>query len=284
MFHQAKKSLGQNFLKNEKIIQRIADEACLVDHEGVLEIGPGLGALTRELLLRSSHIFAVEKDYALFDHLTDSFSLEISQGKLILQQGDILTWHPEDLLRQTNTSSYKIVANIPYNITGAILEKFLSEKKQPTMMLLMVQKEVAERIIAKNKKTGGKGKESILSIAVKAYGEPSYVCTVKAGNFVPAPKVDSAVIKIDMISRKNFINDHHEQVFFQLVKTGFAHKRKTLLGNLKNIFEPEIVGPALASLSLSEQVRAEDLGITDWLSLSHIVYNEQYGTNNSSLL
>lgn len=284
MFHRAKKSLGQNFLKNEKIITHIADSASLLPDEAVLEIGPGLGALTRELLLRSSHIFAVEKDYQLFDHLKETFSHEISLGHFVITQGDILQWNPQNLLDTFSVATYKIVANIPYNITGAIIEKFLSEKNQPNLMVLMVQKEVAERIIAKNKKTGGDGKESILSIAIKAYGIPSLVCTVKAGNFSPAPKVDSAVIKIDHISRKNFINAHHEQVFFQLVKTGFAHKRKTLSGNLKNIFEPEIIDRALQTITTNIHVRAEDLGITDWLSLSHIVYNEQYGKNDSGLL
>lgn len=284
MFHRAKKSLGQNFLKNEKIIATIADQASLSEQDAVLEIGPGLGALTRELLLRSSHVFAVEKDHQLFEYLSENFSRELSLGTFVLTRGDIISWDPQILLDTFSVKTYKIVANIPYNITGAIIEKFLSEKNQPNLMMLMVQKEVAERIVAKNKKTGGEGKESILSIAVKAYGIPSLVCTVKAGNFNPVPKVDSAVIKIDQISRKNFINIHHEQVFFQLVKTGFAHKRKTLLGNLKNIFEPEMIEGALRSITENISIRAEDLGITDWLSLSHIVYNEQYGKNNSGLL
>jgi 16S rRNA (adenine1518-N6/adenine1519-N6)-dimethyltransferase len=173
------------------------------------------------------------------------------------------------------------VANIPYNITGAIIEKFLSAQFQPEMMVLMVQKEVAERVVAKNKKTGGPGKESILSIAVKAYGTPTYICTVKAGNFVPAPSIDSAVIKISNISRSNFENKHHEEVFFQIVKAGFAHKRKTLAGNLKNILEPEIVEQVLQQTNIAPNTRAEDLGISDWLKLAHVVYTIQYGIEHN---
>jgi 16S rRNA (adenine1518-N6/adenine1519-N6)-dimethyltransferase len=100
---------------------------------------------------------------------------------------------------------------------------------------------------------------------------------VKAGNFVPAPSIDSAVIAISDISRKNFINKHHEEVFFQVMKAGFAHKRKTLAGNLKNILEPELVDAALSGSNLLPQTRAEDITITDWLVLSKIVYNRQYG-------
>jgi 16S rRNA (adenine1518-N6/adenine1519-N6)-dimethyltransferase len=172
-------------------------------------------------------------------------------------------------------------ANIPYNITGAIIEKFLSTSFQPEMMVLMVQKEVAERIIAKDKKTGGLGKESILSIAIKVYGTPTYICTVKAGSFMPAPSIDSAVIKISDISRKNFINKHHEEVFFQIMKAGFAHKRKILSGNLKNILEPDMVHESFKQASLDSSIRAEDLTIIDWLNLSKIVYNNQYGTTAS---
>lgn len=272
--HIAKKSLGQNFLKNEAIIDKICLAAELTPTDTVLEIGPGQGALTKKLLPQSGKTIAIEKDDQLFGLLTNLFAHEHEQGTFNLIHGDVMEFNPETL---TNEGSYKLVANIPYNITGAIIEKFLSSSFQPEMMVLMVQKEVAERIVAKDKKTGGDGKESILSIAVKVYGNPEYICTVKAGNFNPVPKVDSAVIRISNISRDHFISKHHEEVFFQVMKAGFAHKRKTLAGNLKNILEPELVTEAFLACDLNEKIRAEDLGISDWLSLSKIVYNAQYG-------
>lgn len=278
MFHRAKKSLGQNFLKSASILDKIVTAANLTQKDVVLEIGPGLGALTEKLLPVCNHLIAIEKDDSLFEILGKQLSMFTN---LTLIHGDVLTFDPETL---RGYGSYSLVANIPYNITGAIIEKFLSCSFQPHTMVLMVQKEVAERIVAKNKKTGGAGKESILSIAVKVYGEPEYVCTVKAGNFVPAPSIDSAVIKISNISRNNFLNKHHEEVFFQIMKAGFAHKRKTLSGNLKNILEPELVTRIFMELSLDQHVRAEDLGITDWINISRLVYTETYGSSTTRVL
>lgn len=278
MFHRAKKSLGQNFLNSDAILEKIVVASELLPSDTVLEIGPGKGALTSKLLAVAGTVIAIEKDDQLFAYLSDQYSNSITEGKLVLIHGDILEFDPESLRKYGN---YKLIANIPYNITGAIIEKFLDCIFQPEMMVLMVQKEVAERIIAKNKKTGGQGKESILSIAIKIYGTPTYICTVKAGNFTPAPSVDSAVIKINSISRAHFINKHHEEVFFQIMKAGFAHKRKTLAGNLKNILEPELVDEVFSAAGLRPAARAEDIPTSDWLSLSKIVYTTHYGTNTS---
>jgi 16S rRNA (adenine1518-N6/adenine1519-N6)-dimethyltransferase len=281
MQHKAKKSLGQNFLQNKGIIDKIIDAADPVANDIILEIGPGQGSLTKSLLTFAGKVIAVEKDDNLERYLKDLFSQEIMDNKFDLIHGDILQFEPE-LLRFYG--SYKLVANIPYNITGAIIEKFLSASFQPTMMVLMVQKEVADRIVAKDKKTGNTGKGSILSNAIRAYGNPEYICTVKSGSFIPAPKIDSAVIRISEISRSHFISKHHEEVFFQVLKAGFAHKRKTLSGNLKNILEPELVTQALTVSNLAHQIRAEDLTIGDWLSLARIVYNDQYESTDSVLL
>lgn len=275
--HKAKKSLGQNFLKNKGIIDTITKSASISKDETILEIGPGKGALTLALIPLSKQVIAIEKDDNLFQFLNKEFLEEIQLGKLNIIHGDIMEFDPETLKKNRKDITYQLVANIPYNITGAIIEKFLSTSFQPHQMVLMTQKEVAERIIAKDKKTGGAGKESILSIAVKVYGDPEYVCTVKAGNFVPVPKVDSAVIKISNISRKNFINKHHEEVFFQILKSGFAHKRKLLAGNLKNIIEPELVENALTEAGIPLMARPEDLTVLHWLLLSKKVYNVHYG-------
>ncbi len=277
MNHRPKKSLGQNFLKSEAIVDKIIEAAELSKNDIVLEIGPGQGMLTKKILVSAGNVIAVEKDNDLISGLETTFSEDISNKKLTIINADILEFDPKDL----RTKDYKLVANIPYYITGAIIEKFLSTDVQPTSMVLMVQKEVAERIVAKDKKTGGPGKESILSIAIKAYGNPVYICTVKAGNFVPAPTIDSAVIKIENISRKNFKTKHHEEVFFQIMKAGFAHKRKTLAGNLKNVLEPEIVRAAMSAVSLSLTSRAEDVGITTWLEIANIVYTMQYESTSA---
>ena len=279
--HRAKKSLGQNFLQNKGIIDKIIDAADPVANDIILEIGPGQGSITKPLILLAGKVIAVEKDNDLEAFLRQTYSQEIQEGRFDLINGDILEFDPE-ILRFYG--SYKLVANIPYNITGAIIEKFLSASFQPEMMVLMVQKEVADRIVAKDKKTGNDGKGSILSNAIRAYGIPEYICTVKSGSFVPAPKIDSAVIRISDISRKNFTSKHHEEVFFQVLKAGFAHKRKTLSGNLKNILEPELVEEALRTTGLALTVRAEDLGIDNWLSVARIVYNAQYESERSPVI
>jgi 16S rRNA (adenine1518-N6/adenine1519-N6)-dimethyltransferase len=162
--------------------------------------------------------------------------------------------------------SYKIIANIPYNITGAILKKFLTAKEQPERMVLLVQREVAQRIVARD------GKESILSISVKAYGEPKMVMKVEKRYFSPAPKVDSAIISIKNISRRTFHpgasatpqEGNFESRFWEIVKAGFAHKRKKLSSNLKLL--PKNITPR--DLENLGNKRAEELSLSEWISLA----------------
>ena len=255
---KAKKSLGQNFLKSEIALRKIIEAGEIKPDDIILEIGPGKGALTKKLLEHAGVVFAVEKDYELMGFLKTKFEKEISEKKLILINEDILEFDPLLIspLAGGEKTKYKIIANIPYNITGAILKKFLTEKNQPECMVLMVQNEVAKRIVARD------GKESILSISVKAYGEPKMVMKVPARYFSPAPKVDSAIISIKNISRKNFISPQFfEERFWEVVKAGFAHKRKKLSGNLKSF----------KSLNLSEigDKRAEDLTLAEWFLLAN---------------
>src|SRR3989344_4698334 len=179
---RAKKSLGQNFLINPKVAERIALDAEISKKDVVLEIGPGTGNLTKYLLAHAGKVVALEKDDTLFQKLQETFAEEIQNVSLVLIHRDVLefdingavlafsnglagggTRRTEDLKKSSKLRSYKIVANIPYNITGAILKKFLSAENQPTTMVLMVQHEVAKRIVAHD------GKEGILSISIKAY-------------------------------------------------------------------------------------------------------------------
>jgi len=250
--HKAKKSLGQNFLKSVSALNKIIEAGEISEKDIILEIGPGKGALTEKILEKAGMVIAVEKDRDLFALLSEKFSKEILAKKLILLESDILDF---DIAKIIKNKKYKIIANIPYNITGAILKKFLTEKNQPELMVLMVQNEVAQRVIARDKK------ESILSISVKAYGEPKIITKVPARYFSPAPKVDSAVLLIKNISR-NFFEENKisEKNFWEVIHAGFAHKRKKLSNNLKNIIPKE------KNLYLNN--RAEELPLDDWLKLT----------------
>jgi 16S rRNA (adenine1518-N6/adenine1519-N6)-dimethyltransferase len=248
----AKKSLGQNFLMHARIAERIADVAGVTKNDTVLEIGPGTGMLTRPLLARAKKVIAIETDGVLVRELQETFATEIQQGNLELIHGDIRNY--PQFVPTVQDCGYQVVANIPYYLTGEIFRLLLTATHQPTSITLLVQKEVAERI-ARNKK------ESLLSLSVKAYGTPKYEFTVPRGAFVPAPKVDSAVLSIRNISRKHFAIPETEKLFFELIHAGFAHKRKLLAGNLKG------VGVTLPA-PLAKK-RAEDLSLLDWLTLIH---------------
>lgn len=240
-----KKSLGQHFLHTRSYVEAVADAADLQPGETVLEIGPGEGALTEVLLERGVRVVALEKDARLISLLQEKFAGK----KFEVIEGDALAFEPE-------FKSYKVIGNIPYYITGALFKKFLTARKQPSTLVFLVQKEVAERI-ARSKK------ESILSLSIHAYGSAHYIKTVPAGAFSPPPQVDSAILAVRDISRRNFTNSAHEEKFFEAVKKGFAQKRKLLKSNLgaayAKAFEREEIG---------EKARAEDVPLAKWLGLS----------------
>lgn len=261
MIHEAKKSLGQNFLKSEPALRMMLEAGEVNSEDEVLEIGPGKGALTIKLLEKAKKVFAVEKDNALFEFLNEKFKKEVSEGKLKLFNDDILEFPIEK-----HFLKYKIIANIPYNITGLIIKKFLTEKNQPQKMVLLVQKEVAERIVARDKK------ESILSLSIKAYGEPKYKMKVGKRFFSPAPKVDSAIIEIGNISRKNFNNQKEEKAFFEIIKLGFSHKRKVLRKNLENLKKYDLdIDLIFKKLEIESNSRAEDISFSKWLEISRFL-------------
>ncbi|MCR4274621.1 MAG: 16S rRNA (adenine(1518)-N(6)/adenine(1519)-N(6))-dimethyltransferase RsmA [Candidatus Campbellbacteria bacterium] len=259
MAHRAKKELGQNFLKSKLAISKIVEVASLSATDTVLEIGPGKGALTRALLDTGCTVIAIEKDGELIVLLQKTFAEEIASKKLTLIQGDIRTVDFSHYLLQA--TSYKLIANIPYYITGEILELFLEHGPQPERIVVLVQKEVAQRIVARDKK------ESILSLSVKAYGTPKIVMNVSKKYFSPAPKVDSAVLCISDISKKKFAGGD-EKKFFTLVKAGFAHKRKQLVPNLASLVPKETLSRFLTEHGHSARERAEELSVDDWLALS----------------
>lgn len=267
----AKKSLGQHFLTSNKAVSQIVAAGNLIASDTVLEIGPGQGVLTRALLATGATVIAIEKDRDLIPVLSEVFAEEIVNKKLILLHEDVLLFDA-DAFFQNN--SYKIIANIPYYITGAIIEKFLSTKSQPNTMVLLIQKEVAERIIARDKK------ESILSVAVKVYGVPTIVAKVPAGAFNPPPKVDSSIIAINNISRKFFdgINGADESLFFQILKKVFGQKRKQIGNTLGEFLDDKLAAEKILTTSaIPPSTRPEDMLLENWKVLTQVVAQTHRG-------
>jgi 16S rRNA (adenine1518-N6/adenine1519-N6)-dimethyltransferase len=249
--------LGQHFLTRPEIAGWVADAVPLGADEVVLEIGPGEGILTAELLKRAGKVVAIEKDLVLVAKLRERFSDEIASNRLILVEEDVRNFDPSAHYSLQPTT-YSLIANIPYYITGAIMRQFLTAEHQPKNMVLLVQKEVAERVVAKDEK------ESLLSLSVKAYGAPRYVKTVKAGSFSPPPKVDSAILAIEHISRQNFENTAQEQRFFEILHAGFGSRRKILASQLRSL---GIATEDLERCGIQKNARAEDLPLGRWLCL-----------------
>src|SRR3989344_3487592 len=240
--------LGQHFLKHAWAAAKLAHAVSLRSDESIVEIGPGKGALTRELLARGP-VIAIEKDPKLVAHLHEAFRGDLEAGRLQLVQADVRDVDVRAL------PPYVLAANIPYYITGEILRTFLSAKNPPREAALLVQKEVAERITS--------SKESILSLSVKAYGNPKVVGKVPARHFSPAPSVDSAILLVDDISRE-FFNDISEDAFFALVHAGFASKRKMLINNLSQKYARGAVSAAFEEYGIPPKARAEDVALRKW--------------------
>lgn len=253
----AKKSLGQHFLNNERVPRAMADAADVTAGDLVVEIGPGTGVLTRELLRRGAKVLALEADARAIESLQEPFKAEIAAQNLVILHSDVRTLDLSMLPIDPN--GYKVVANIPYYLSGMLFRTFLDTTHQPSDLVFLVQREVAERIARDPK-------ESLLSLSVKVFGEPKYVETVKRGNFVPPPKVDSAIIAVRNISHDRLAGID-EAFFFEVIHAGFASKRKQLLGNLTKIAPRETLVHIFSTLDLSLTVRGEDVRLHMWLDL-----------------
>lgn len=252
-----KRSKGQNFLVTESIYDKIVTSAEIGQTETIVEVGPGLGFLTAKLAKKAKKVIAVELDDRLAEVLRIGIDSQGVENVEILNQ-DILKFNPE------NIGPYKIVANIPYNISSILLRTFLEAKNKPEMMVLMVQKEVANRIVAQAPDM------NMLALSVQFYGQPEIIKEVKAGNFWPEPKVDSAVIKIKIKQTK--YSREEEKIFFRLAKIGFAAKRKMLKNNLCGGLklkgeERKKIEDIFEKLKFSPKVRAEDLSLENWENL-----------------
>ncbi|MBI2097823.1 MAG: ribosomal RNA small subunit methyltransferase A [Candidatus Vogelbacteria bacterium] len=250
--------MGQNWLRGGRMIKIMIETARLSSGDTVLEVGPGTGTLTEALLTSGARVVAVEKDDRLIGRLAEKFAAAIKNKQLELIHADILKFEGSKL----KAKSWKLIANPPYYLTGRLLRRFLSSAHQPILAVLMLQKEVAERIVAKDACLPARqGKESLLSISVKCYGTPSYIQTVPARSFRPRPKVDSAIVLIDQISKNNF-RELGEEKFFTRLKQGFAGKRKMLRPKLG--LTPE----KMIACGIAPTARAEDLTMNQWLCLT----------------
>lgn len=248
-----KKSLGQNFLFDATVLARIVAAADLTEQDAVLEIGPGLGALTRLLAETAASVTAVELDNRFIPILLRELQ---DYDNLNLVHGDILQQNPADWFDRP----YKMVANVPYYITGAILRHLLSACVKPSLVVLTVQKEVAERI------TAVPHRMSLLAVSVQYYGQVRIIDTIKAGAFWPRPDVDSAVIRIDLEKPQTNIDD--TDLFFRIVKTGFSQKRKQLQKNLRQLgYDRAIIAAALEQARVDGRRRAETLSLDEWRQL-----------------
>ncbi len=249
--------LGQHFLTARWAAVSLARAANISENEAVLEIGPGKGALTCELLATGGRVVAIEKDELLVAKLHETFAVELADKRLTIVSADIRDITAERL--GLSQGGYVLAANIPYYITGEIIRQFLTALAQPRAMAILIQKEVAQRITSK--------KESILSLSVKAYGIPRIVEKVSRKCFSPAPSVDSAILLIDGISR-SFFNDLDEEKFFAVVRAGFASKRKFLANNLAVKFGKENAANALVAAGIDEKERAENVALEKWRILA----------------
>jgi len=257
---RAHKGLGQNFLQDPLALETIVSAAEIQWADTVLEIGPGLGSLTRYLAVSAKEVVAVELDEKLLPPLQAVLS---SYQNIRLIHGDILKLSPKDLNLE---SKYIVVANIPYYITSAVIRHLLESESKPRRIVLTVQKEVAQRICAEP------GDMSLLALSVQIYGKPRIAANIPANAFFPAPKVDSAVLIVDIYDSPR-IKGELLDTFFKLIKAGFSQKRKTLRNSLSSglHISPPSAADLLTRANLDPQRRAETLSIEEWQRLGEFL-------------
>ncbi len=256
------KRYGQNFLINKGILKKIIDASEIKKDDIVLEVGPGPGALTKELSKKAKRVIAVEKDRNMVRILEKVLQEEKIENVDTVNE-DILKLNLEKTQEKINLkSNYKLIANIPYNITSSLIRKFLEAKNKPEKIILMIQKEVAQRICEKKKM-------SLLSLSVQFYAKPKILFRVLKGSFFPAPKVDSAVIEI--IPKKTI--PIKSEIFFKFVRAGFSSPRKQLAGNLAETYDlsKDDFKKIFEKIKLDQKIRAEDLTLKSWIELIEMV-------------
>ncbi len=256
---RAHKDLGQNFLQDPLALEKIAAVAEIQPSDTVVEIGPGLGSLTRYLAVAAKAVVAVELDANLLPPLK---AILASYPNIRLIHGDILKLFPQDLVSEKD---YLVAANIPYYITSAVIRHLLENDPKPRRIVLTVQKEVAQRICA------APGDMSLLALSVQVYGKPRIAARIPAGAFFPAPKVDSAVLCVDIYESPQIAPELLD-TFFQLIKAGFSQKRKTLRNSLSSglHISPAVTVSLLTNANVDPQRRAETLSLEEWSHLASL--------------
>ena len=257
------KGLGQNFLSDDTVLAGIADAAGIPEHASVLEVGPGLGSLTRHLAERAERLVAVELDKDLVPVLRRELS---AYGNIEIVEGDILEFSPDAYF---SGEDYYVAANIPYYITSAVIRHLLEGKARPKRLALTVQKEVAERICA------APGKLSLLALSVQIYGKADIPMIIPASAFYPEPKVDSAVVRIELFDEP-LIPPDQADAFFALAKAGFGQKRKTLRNALSSNLHlsTDSISTRLEQVGIDPMRRAETLSIEEWKRMMEVFPQE----------
>ena len=268
---RARKGLGQHFLIDEEVLKLISSAAELTPTDIVMEIGPGLGVLTRELARQAGWVITIELDSKLAAILKQTLA---AFNNVTIINEDILQIDPEVLLKEqrqrfspaiSSPFSYKVVANLPYYITSLVLRHFLEASLKPQIMVVMVQKEVAEAIVAEP------GQMSVLSVSVQFYGQPKIISYVPARCFYPAPEVDSAILRVTLYS-KPVVDVTDETSFFRLVRAGFTTPRKQICNSLAQglgLPKAEVLS-LLEKANIALQRRAETLTLAEWAQLWHV--------------
>ncbi len=266
----AAKSLGQNFLINEDVVEKIIEKAEVSKEDLVIEIGPGLGTLTNELLKNAGKVVCIELDKRMINILKDRFQNE----RLEIINEDILKVNLKELIQKEKTegiNKVKVVANLPYYITTPIIMKLLEDKLDIYSITVMVQKEVAERITA----TSESGNVGAITYAIKYYTEPTIEIDVPKESFIPAPEVESSVIKLKVLDKPR-VNVKEEELLFKIIKTSFMQKRKTLLNSLTNgkiLNSKTDTEKMLNDLGIDLKVRPEKLSLEGFANIADYVYN-----------
>lgn len=253
----AKRSLGQNWLINPHILDRVVEAAEVSKDDVILEVGPGTGLLTEKLSLKAKKVIAIEKDHRLIADLRKKF--EGSNVKII--ESDVLEFNPHGF--KLHDTSYKIVANLPYYITSNFLRNVFEKWPKPELLVLTVQKEVAKRIKARPPNM------NLLALSVQYYSDPKIIAYISKNNFRPIPKVDSAIIRLGTRDKTR----QETEKLFQLIRAGFSEKRKLLASNLsKNLkLNKEKVFEALVQEGIDPKARAENLSLQEWQNLAEIL-------------
>ena len=259
----ANKSLGQNFLINEEVIDSIVETAQITKEDIVVEIGPGLGTLTKQLLEKAKKVIAIELDNRMIEILKERFSM---YSNLEIIKEDVLKVNLQEKIGKENAKAVKVVANLPYYITTPIIMKLLEDKLPVESITVMIQKEVAQRLVA----IPGTKLSGAISYSVYYYSEPKEGISVPKQSFIPEPKVESQVIKLNLRETPP-VKVHNEELFFKIIKTSFMQRRKTLINGLTNsgLVEKELLKQVLREVGIEEKTRGETISIEKFAEIAN---------------